>query len=592
MTQRFRAIVAAFALAIIVTMVAALIKNTWAIIGLLVAAVLGYVLFEPSFASIRKRTATCIKANARAMREWLADLARPARATFSRVFDFEGEPVCMVYTCRSRIDGFACPHALASGQDGLLRVVALHLAIDEFRTAHLLLRWYGDQLLQEGHAQLPLRMVCSSPLDSARILDGSSTKPLRARLPDFMFENLIIIGENSCSTLILEYMKQVLNFCGDIRSVTITPGYPPPRDTGAGGITATALPWINLRFLPNHGNSVRDSDRVHMNTNFEQGSSAAVAMVCYAPNPFNVQKDVLILYGCHRVGQYLLEQWLHGRGGAALCRELFRGRRATGHPVWGQIALYSHFVKKGLEHYDFTAIRTMKNSATGKSFFPFSISTGRLERDGFKKDRGALQQTPMVDISLVVELKKRNEELCARIVEWLRKELPFLQGNFWEADCADVGLHITLHEFATHESHASLPQGVEELKRIEEVLRGGLHGLGRIEACLTGCEVFPASVVIFVDVPTEFLEAVRAVGLQARNDGGYLNRFRVPFPLHCTVIRFTEQLSQSEQQQLRQFAAAHRRHVFGRVLVEQLSLLLTCKRPYQDVHARRELSLC
>jgi hypothetical protein len=75
-------------------------------------------------------------------------------------------------------------------------------------------------------------------------------------------------------------------------------------------------------------------------------------------------------------------------------------------------------------------------------------------------------------------------------------------------------------------------------------------------------------------------------------ESAYLNRRRVPFPLHCTLFRFSKPLSAEEQQRLRLLADvnAHRRS-FGQIQVRTLSLLLTRRQPYQEVDSRFEIQL-
>jgi hypothetical protein len=197
----------------------------------------------------------------------------------------------------------------------------------------------------------------------------------------------------------------------------------------------------------------------------------------------------------------------------------------------------------------------------------------------------------MVDISLIIELSKHDQQLINNIDEFFQAKLPFLQGHYFESKVQDIGLHVTLYEFATYETHETLAEGIMQFTELEKLLmkRRVVPNMPRLS--LVGCEVFPSSIVLYADLPTGFIDVVRETCQNLLPMSRYLNRLCIPFPLHCTAIRFSRELNAEEQHQLRVFANPYRKQVFGEFNVEMVSLLLTRKQPYQDVERRLDLKL-
>lgn len=509
---------------------------------------------------------------------------RPDGHVLSQVFDFDGDPVQVVYTCRAPIDKAPCPQSVTSDKR-LQHAICQHTPVDEFLTLHLMVHRYKDQIRVVGHEKLTQRFQCTFPLDELGrpSLDAGCN---RAGLPEFMFDNLIVIGENSCSTLILNQLKQVLNFYPQLLGFAEDPFRPGAKPS------PPLKPKIDLIFTPNNGNEIDPGDRFRIQTNFSEDNPNAVAMVCYAPNPFNLQKNVLIFYGCHRVGQYLLEEWLYSPESDAALRRMFRGR-ADDAPPWGQIALYAPFSSpcRADEDFKFKEIRAARNKARRSFYFPFGLPSERITTAGFAADAGVIQQGALVDISLIVELSKQDQGLAGAVDGFLREKLPFLHGHYWESQVQQIGLHVTLYEFATHPSHDTLAEGIELFTQLEGGLAQRLAAVHPPQMSMTGCEVFPSAIVLYADLPAAFLDAVREACDGLLPETAYFNRRRVPFPVHCTAVRFGKGFTKEEQQQLRGFAAAHHKQVFGEFQVQRLSLLLTRKKPYQDVERRFDLEL-
>jgi len=496
----------------------------------------------------------------------------------SRVFDFHGEPIQIIYTCRSRIDGASCPMHCESDEPTLQHVIYQHAPVDEFPTQQMVLHWYEDQVLTKDRDKLIEQFKCTYPLDT---FEDPFTDPQpwsRAGLPEFLLGNLVIIGENSAANLMLDRLKPILNFYPRFSRFEILGKQPP-------------LPKIriDLMFEPNSGNIIKEGEANQLRTEFEEPNPTAVAMICYAPNPLSVQNRILVLFGCHRVGQYMLEQWLRSAECKSVLRRLLDSRNTS---RLGQIVLHSAFERKSPEHYVFSDIRATPNAArNGLPFFPFNVPSRRVKDVGFRADARAVEPKPMVDISLIAELSKNDGQLVTEIDGFFREKLPFLRNHYWETELKDVGLHVTLFEFATYESRHTTVKDGERFVKLQNALAMELTKIAELELPLAGCEVFPTSIVLYADLPSRFLVRVRDICREAAPENDFYNKRHVPFPVHCTVIRFTGGFSSEDQKQLIKFADAYRQYSFGGLKLHTLSLLLTQKQPYQEVGRRSDFEM-
>jgi hypothetical protein len=497
-------------------------------------------------------------------------------AVFSRLFKFNREPVMVVYTCRSRLDNTECPRQKLGD-----RVIEQHIPLDEFTTLLLMLDWYRDQVLDAPVQEWTERFVCSKPLDNWTRPSGlERTTVTRLNVPNFLCNNLIVIGENSVSALILSQMKAILNFYPEFSTVG------GPRNPH---YKTRIRDKIDLAFLDNNRSTVSMAERFRLETRFDKDGSNAVAMICYGPNPFSWQKRVLLLYGCHRVGQLLLERWLRDPHGATVLRRIAESDHVT-EPAMGQVVVSGQFVDDPHKTYKFTKFHTIQNASQNIAFFPFAIPRRRLATGDFAVDRGAARQGPMVDISLVVEIRNVSARLEARLEKFFLKKLDFLKDHWLESRVRDIGLHVTLYEFATHETEESLGEGIQHFRRLAGTLEPNFAGQSP-HLSLVGCEVFPQSIVLCSYLPASFLDNVRETCQISASRIDYFNTCTMPFPLHCTIVRFSERLSNEQQAELQRFAAEFRRFSFGQIGLRKLSLLLTRREPYQDVLFRKEIAL-
>lgn len=514
-------------------------------------------------------------------------LIPPNPDVFRSTFDFDGENVHIIYTCRKRIDGQPCPEYDEPLKNRHLNHTNyLHIPADEFVTTNLMFMWYKNQIRSVGR-EGPIRSFsCTQPFDDIvkKYIRGQmDTANIREDIPDFAYDNLIIVGENSLSELFLEKLKPILNFYPKL----IKEG---PFDL-AEGQSPLARAVFHLSFFANNRNTIGDSDSFLLYTSFDPDKPNALALIYYAPNPFNVQKKVLILYGCHRVGQYLLEDWLQTPDAARFLRNL---RRDQPNPI-GQIVIRSSFLApKHAENYEFRKTHLIKNQATNQPFFPFVIPSKRISQDGFGIDEAALQRGGMVDISLVIELPRHQADFLQTIESYFldRPDLQFLASHFREAQGHDPGLHVTLYEFATHKTQKTLQEGIEHFDELSRLLGQTMISASAPMLHLAGFDVFPTAIVLYADLPSQFVDQIGEACHRMLPESAYLNRRRVPFPLHCTLFRFSKPLSAEEQQRLRLLADvnAHRRS-FGQLQVRTLSLLLTRRQPYQEVDSRFEIQL-
>jgi hypothetical protein len=509
--------------------------------------------------------------------------SKPNADSFRKLFDFEGEEVKIIYTCRSRIDEAPCPEQCAGHTPQLRHVIKQHIPVDEFITHQLLVQWYRDQIGIERHEELKERFTCSYPLDEIERESIEGEAWLRSSLPDFMLnDNLIIIGENSCSNLILGRLRYILNF-GDLHYREIR--------------AKDEYPKIELTFIPNHGNAPEQDRGLGLRTAFEPHPPNAVAMICYAPNPFNVQRSVLILYGCHRVGQYLLEDWLLSPESTRTFRRLLR-RQTIPAPAFGQIVLHGAFEHEGGESYELKDVNVIVNTRGQIPFFPFDVRLERTTVQNFIIDNKAKRKGSMADISLVIELGHTDHvpQSGSDIDRFFQDKLPFLEDHYWESQATGIGLHVTLYEFATHMANdKAFNERFEERREQFGTLRDALEErqaeLYQTHLSLVGYEVFPSSIVLYSDLPTDFVERVRKICGDISSGHSYYNMRRLPFPLHCTVVRFTEDIVERDRNKLLSLAASCRKHVFGKFQVKTLSLVLTEQQPFQSVGDSYEVEL-
>ncbi len=498
---------------------------------------------------------------------------------FSNLFDFDGEQVRLLYTCRSRIDEAPCPQSKGGGGRRLRHVADLHTAADEFLTFHLLLDCYRGQLLGPTGEELAKSFSCSHSLDELdrRMAEGKSWS--RADVPELAYDNLVIIGESSYSNVILNLMKPLINFC---------PHYWKHGEWKARRPDSR----VDLQFIENNDNEIDASQKANLHVDFSRGAGNAVAMICYGPNPFNLQKSVLILFGCHRVGQYLLELWLQHRESSRMFRKLLRN---VGKPSYGQIVLYSPFEQQQRESFRFTNIQVMENRATRSPFFPFRLRSRRVAKDPLETDAGAVGQGPLLDISLILEIVKNHVSFVLEIERFLEEVVPIKDDIWVESKGRDVGLHITLYEFATYGSLETQEEARSRFRDIaptlEQKLQQRMADVDSLEFSLVGCEVFPSSIVLNADLPTQVLDIVREECGTLSSGQRYFNGSRTPFPAHCTLVRFRRVPTPDEKAGLLSMAKEFRRREFGRGQIQTLSLILAKQRPFQDVDCRHEIKV-
>jgi hypothetical protein len=511
-----------------------------------------------------------------------------------RLFDFDNEQVQIVYTCRSRLDKAPCPRYDANDNQ-LKHSICLHTPIDEFFTLQSIANLYKDQIISASYEQLLSQFECSIVIDKYdKLFSPKENKLNRSNLPNMIFNNLIIIGENSVSNLFLDKLRIYSNFY---------PSFIFQEDIKDQG---NKRPIINLVFSTYNGNKIEQIENLYLKTNFANNESNAVALICYAPNPFNAQKRILILFGCHRVGQYLLESWLENPRTITLLKSLLRKEHLLNNK-FGQIALHASYIMSHDDKYIFKRINTTSNkSLKGISFFPYSVQSRKISINDFEIDKG-VSQDPMVDISLIIELSKNDTNIIKNIEKYFQKEFHFMTGHYWESQVEEIGLHVTLHEFSNYDSHETLSEASLIFKKLEVELPGKIIELAQkynelsrknkdrpsTRMSLVGCEVYPSSVIIYADLSTNFLEDIGEICRTISKNNRYFNRLRIPFPLHCTVIRFNRDLNEDEKTKLKSFSnmIESRKYNFGDFTVHNLSLLLTSKKPYQDVRLYKKIVL-
>ncbi|MBN2500513.1 MAG: hypothetical protein JXB38_07055 [Anaerolineales bacterium] len=509
------------------------------------------------------------------------------KATFPQIFDFNHEPVHLVYTCRARIDKIPCPTEYEFPQSP--KIVQQHIALDEFYTQAMMAEWYFPQLIGDKRAVTPYRFHCTNQVD---VWEEYSKSELRDRstLPEFMSENLVIIGENSIANIILDEHHRLIDFSKDMIEIA------PYRSDEKPKVQ------INLKFHPRKNNTIEPHAHTQILTSFTEGSQNAVAMLCYLPNPFNLQKNVLILFGCHRVGQYLLEAWLRDPQSERALRKLFRRHNFADQP-YGQIVMFSPYKYAAEEQVSFEKIQLVQNTHNKLPFFPIQLSAQAISQNNFKLDQRTKTPQRMVDISLLVSLADNDATLTKSIETFFKQNLPFLDGQYLESNVAEIGLHVTLYEFATHLGDEQNAFANDQYKLLAGVLQDSLKAIPGTTMGITGYEILPTNIILHVDFPRTFIsqiqeacqQAVQSVRGNAQNAttpaDKLFNINHMPALLHCTAIRYRTEFSEENQEKLRAAAQTSSRHHFGNMDIDQLSLMLVTKQPYQNVQQKDKIDL-
>jgi hypothetical protein len=443
-----------------------------------------------------------------------------------------------------------------------------HVPVDEIQTLSVVINHLMPAAFIPDEDDMIHTVVCSKsaeqvlfwPVGEADLPDG---------IPPLYNRDLIVVGENNLSNTLLAMVQCYL-----------------PWQAGTG------------RIIP-QGGSPRPAVDVNLVSRFNRRAIATKrdvrkggGMIVLIPNPLNVHKRVLIFFGCHREGQFALQNWLSSREAAEVIEEVHRSDRSGCSAL--QILVDQEFAPPANMRGP-GSVKAIKNLEDNKHFWITKLHTEEMgdKADGDTNDSVSHE---LYDISLVVPLPPNiKEEFISRAPELQR--IPDLD---WENEEPGIGFHITLYEFLHHDRPDAYLQNQlsDLLRQLCDVLKGEKKNNlpGGIKARVRGFEFLATAVVSYVDFLDEngrccsWLDRMRNWcegsidrAELAQRDKELLNAMRVPFPVHVTLCRFSRILRKSEQSSLIRIADEWRNQELMRFPLTSASLTVAMKSPYREV---------
>jgi hypothetical protein len=479
----------------------------------------------------------------------------------------------VVYTCRATFTG---EHCMPTGP--IKKSLWAHIPVDEVQTVCVAVNHLMPAELRAAEDDILQTVICS--MQAEHLLLSQLTDPGSAVPFSPLFNrDLVVVGENNFSNLLLQMTQAYLPWHAGWEHIARRTEKPRPH------VYVELVPRFNAPVPPGQKGELHRGG----------------AMVALFPNPFNIRKKVLILFGCHRQGQFTLEDWLRG----AEVRDIVDAIAKSGNK--GSVAVQI-LIDRTLVPTDgdvqpvAVAAEAIRNLSDGKQFWCTQLNRVDI---GEVLTVNAGHSTPqsLYDVSIVVPLPACDQ---AQLEERLRSSLG-LADLYWERDNCEIGFHVTLYEFLTHRHpDAQLLKHLEDAaQRICDAL-GQAHGNelpDMTTARLRGIEVLPAAVISYVDFLdkdgscSNWLDSLRRwceksasrAGLGARTN--LLNAMRVPFPAHTTICRFSREIAELEEGQLWKVANESRGLELLRFPIDNVALTIATKSPYRSVRVVKTFPL-
>jgi hypothetical protein len=501
-----------------------------------------------------------------------------ARTTYKSplrgIFETSDRWTTVIYTCRATFTGENCPT-----QSPIKKALWAHVPVDEVQTVCLAVNQLMPSEARSNEDDILQTVMCSMQAEK-EVLSGNHQDDSLGYLgaaPPLIERDWIVVGENNFSSLLLQMVRAYLPWQAGVSQTskdTSWPNWPsrPPR------------PNVYIELVPRFNGLVPpiQTREVH------RGGG----MIALFPNPFNFRRRVLILFGCHRTGQFTLEHWLEGTEVVEAVEQLNKDLSQAKASGWGLQLVVNNARGPAGSLLDTRETAAIHNVADKRLYWLRPIGEP-LTDDPFRINTTCLQPQDIYDLSLVARLEQ-DEQLRLKEVVWGRT------GEFaayWENLNSEIGFHITLYEFCTHYSPDK--QMRLDLSSLASQLLGIMFGSSIedrpqvIRGRLRGIELAPSALFSYVDFvdekghPTGWLESVRqwceghAEGLGIRS--GLLNVMRVPFPAHVTLCRFDQEIPTGLQLEIRKVANATRQLELLKVPLLKLSLTVARRSPYKEV---------
>lgn len=489
-----------------------------------------------------------------------------------QLFKTDDRWTTVVYTCRATFTGEEC---ISGGP--ISKALWMHVPVDEVQTVCVAINHLMPASLRAHEDDILHTVLCSKSAEQN--LQREFTEANGDQIPRLINRDLIIIGENNLSNLLLQMMQAYLPWQAGTGQVSRQRQAPRPD------VYIDLVPQFNSLVPPDQKRDVHSGG----------------AMIAIFPNPFNIRKRILVLFGCHREGQITLENWLRSDE----CREIVEciEKVETKNTQAIQIIVDKTL---GLPTWinQPPATEALRNLSDGQRFWCTPLSQHAIGNRAVV-NKSCMESENIYDVSLVVPLPiEEQAQFLQLVTERIGKfEL------YWEHEKCDIGFHITLYEFLTHyrpdpplqmQLDNLTPRLYEELRNIQHS-----HMSMKVIARIRGIEFLPTAVVSYVDFfdqsdrYTNWLDSVRrwcdasvAPMMHMPGDSrNLLNVMQVPFPVHVTLCRFDRDITESRQVNLRRIANELRSLELLRFPIDAASLMVARKSPYRDVKSAGQLQL-
>jgi hypothetical protein len=487
----------------------------------------------------------------------------------------------VIYTCRGMFTGEACPSA--QGSASMEKALLTHIPVDELQTVCTAVNHFMPYAARRNEDDVLHTVICSRTAHEM-VSPRSTATATTEGVPHLLERDLIVVGENNFSNLLLHMMEPYVPWRKRVTWVGDEEG-------------EHRRPMVMVEHTSSAQLKVA---RGQVRTVGEGG-----AMLSIFPSPFNLRTRIMSLFGCHRSGQFALENWLRSEDLNAVVEaaENFLTGRPRTDTI--QIVVDAESRAPGGGVLDLTvpcaALPNLHDE--GRPFWTRELSVAGPDTT-IEPNPECVRQSPMYDISLVVRLDRHIEAAIRQEVENRVGTNDF----YWEDQECDIGFHVTLFEFCTHDDAS---------KNLTDALDAIVHPLGDAlrhangallpsagSARLRGIELVNSALISYVDFlprgksDTNWLEAVHVwCERSARHVEEQLhvarlfNKRRVPFPAHVTLCRFQREVEAVTAERLRGVSAATRLLDFGTLPLASVQLAVARKRPYRDVTERVTIPL-
>ena len=316
------------------------------------------------------------------------------------------------------------------------------------------------------------------------------------------------------------------------------------------------------------------------------------------PNPYNVRRRVLILFGCHRIGQFALEHWLRSADIAVTCAQLAPQLEQERRDDIALQIIVDRVRDVHHEQGEWAApceARAVPNHAQGGQPFWITRLSDHSCDDPFQVNLQCANGAGMFDLSLLYIIDKARQKGLANRVRGLINGADL----YWEDEQCDIGFHVTLFEFATHHDPDELL--AVALDRAANTVLAGLRRAKiptETKARIRQLELLPRALVSYVDFldeegqPSDWLNAVRSwcegcampMITRERNAAKPLfNALRAPFPQHVTLCRFNREINVAEREAFKLAVRQMRYREFCQIPLKSVALTIARKTPYCEV---------